>query len=246
MTFSGYRITSPYGNRKNPFGSGTEFHQGIDLVKSHKAPIQAFVGGTVLYAGLGVAGTGLGGYGNVVFIKDSAGKGHLYAHLDSVAVKAGYIISKGQTIGYQGATGKVTGSHLHYEIRKTTVPSYGWTSNPKASTLEPATYLKSLDSVSKPAAVKSIAQMAKEVADGKHGNGHDNRRKSLGISAAEYEKVRAEVNRIASDKPSKTIAQMASEVIAGKHGNGHENRQKSLGVDNATYAKVRAEVNKRN
>ena len=246
MPFTGYRITSPYGNRKNPFGSGTEFHQGIDLVKAHKAPIQAFVGGTVLYAGTGVAGTGLGGYGVVVFIRDGAGRGHLYAHLDSTSVKSGNIVSKGQTIGYQGATGRVTGSHLHYEIRKSTSPSYGWTSNPKSSTLEPTDYLKSL----KPAASKSIAQMAKEVADGKHGNGHDNRRKSLGISASDYEKVRAEVNRILDERSGitnitkKSVKQMAQEIIANKHGNGHENRRKSLGISAAEYAKVRAEVNR--
>lgn len=50
---------------------------------------------------------------------------------------------------------------------------------------------------------KSIAQMAKEVNAGDHGNGHANRRKSLGISSAEYVKVRAEVNRLAGVKPSK-------------------------------------------
>lgn len=98
---------------------------------------------------------------------------------------------------------------------------------------------------------KSVAQMAKEVLAGKHGNGHAARQKSLGISNAEYAKVRAEVNRIAAGgkvtkpKPSKTIKQMANEVVKGLHGNGHAQRQKSLGVDIATYAKVRAEVNKR-
>lgn len=95
---------------------------------------------------------------------------------------------------------------------------------------------------------KSIAQMAKEVIDGKHGNGHEARRKSLGISQAEYEKVRSEVNRLAgggSSKPKKSIAQMATEVIQGKHGSGHENRRKSLGISQAEYEKVRAEVNRR-
>ena len=97
---------------------------------------------------------------------------------------------------------------------------------------------------------KSIQQMASEVRAGKHGTGHDARRKSLGVSAGVYEQVRAEVNRRAGIKsPSKpagkSIAQMAAEVIAGKHGNGHANRQKSLGIDSATYAKVRAEVNRK-
>lgn len=96
---------------------------------------------------------------------------------------------------------------------------------------------------------KSIQQMASEVRAGKHGNGHDNRRKSLGIDQATYEKVRAEVNKragvTAGSKPTKSISQMASEVIKGLHGSGHSTRMKSLGVDRRTYEKVRAEVNKR-
>src|SRR5690554_1940109 len=97
---------------------------------------------------------------------------------------------------------------------------------------------------------KSIAQMAIEVIQGKHGNGHEQRRKSLGIDKATYEKVRAEVNRrltgkSAPKKKTKTISQMATEVIQGKHGDGHEQRRKSLGIDKATYEKVRAEVNRR-
>jgi len=100
----------------------------------------------------------------------------------------------------------------------------------------------------KPKPKKSISQMADEVIAGKHGNGHATRRKSLGISASEYEKVRAEVNRRAGSKPKKSgksISAMAQEIIDGKHGNGHEQRRKSLGVSKATYEKVRAEVNKR-
>lgn len=96
---------------------------------------------------------------------------------------------------------------------------------------------------------KSVQQMASEVRAGKHGNGHDARRKSLGVSAAVYEQVRSEVNKRATGKApapaGKSISQMATEVIAGKHGNGHANRQKSLGVSAAVYAKVRAEVNRR-
>lgn len=93
---------------------------------------------------------------------------------------------------------------------------------------------------------KSIETMATEVIAGKHGNGHANRQKSLGISKAEYEKVRAEVNRRAGASTGKSVSQMATEVIRGDHGNGHANRQKSLGVSNAVYQQVRAEVNRRN
>ncbi|WP_237342871.1 hypothetical protein [Virgibacillus dokdonensis] len=92
--------------------------------------------------------------------------------------------------------------------------------------------------------------MANEVIAGKHGNGHDARRKSLGITQAEYDKVRKEVNRrsgikTASKPKGKTVAQMAQEVIDGKHGNGHANRRKSLGVSSSVYNKVKREVNRR-
>lgn len=103
---------------------------------------------------------------------------------------------------------------------------------------------------------KSITAMAAEVIAGKHGNGHETRRKSLGISAALYEQVRAEVNRRAgapttTPRPAparpnaNTIARMAQEVIDGRHGTGHATRQRSLGVSSTVYAQVRAEVNRR-
>src|SRR5699024_3347945 len=64
---------------------------------------------------------------------------------------------------------------------------------------------------------KSISKMADEVIAGKHGSGHANRRKSLGISQAEYDKVRAEVNRRAgvktSNKPAKTKHPLPSGVL---------------------------------
>ena len=104
-----------------------------------------------------------------------------------------------------------------------------------------------------PAPVRSVAQMAAEVIAGKHGTGHEARRRSLGVSASVYGQVRAEVNRRAAGgrpatpapAPARSVAQMAAEVIAGKHGTGHYQRRRSLGVDAATYARVRAEVNRR-
>ncbi|NWN87438.1 MAG: hypothetical protein HLX51_02680 [Micrococcaceae bacterium] len=104
--------------------------------------------------------------------------------------------------------------------------------------------------VKKPvASSNAIDRMATEVLAGKHGQGHARRRRSLGISAAEYAKVRARVNaRSAGGSSSgggKSVSQMATEILQGKHGNGHANRQRSLGVNNATYAKIRAEVNRR-
>lgn len=136
-----FRTTSVYGWRTHPITGKRSFHSGIDIVYSHKAPIRAFTAGEVLYSGLGRAGTGLGGFGNVVLIKDSKGQGHLYAHLDSVSVRKGQQVKIGDVIGRQGATGNVTGSHLHYEVRKKTSPSYGWTNTPQHSTVNPVNYV---------------------------------------------------------------------------------------------------------
>lgn len=101
----------------------------------------------------------------------------------------------------------------------------------------------------KPSKGKSVSQMANEVIAGKHGSGHDTRRKSLGVSQSVYNQVREEVNKRlgggSSPKPKKSISQMATEVIRGDHGSGHAARRKSLGISAAEYEKVRAEVNRR-
>ena len=108
-----------------------KFHPGIDLVKPLKSPIPAFTSGTVTWAKWGNTGTGYGGYGNVVAIRDSNGYTHVYAHLDSIAVKERQLIKRGEIVGTQGATGRTTGPHLHYEIR-----SEGWGSH-----VDPGQYL---------------------------------------------------------------------------------------------------------
>src|SRR5690625_4217445 len=150
MPFKAYRITSPFGNRKHPISGRNSFHTGIDLVKlkgGRNAPIEAFTSGTVLFAGWGATGTGFGGYGNVVLIKDKNNRGQVYAHLDSVSVRKGQVIKKGQAIGRQGNTGNSTGPHLHYEVRKkaeSKVP-FGWISDRANNCLNPTSYLKEFD-----------------------------------------------------------------------------------------------------
>src|SRR5690625_1125913 len=88
-----------------------------------------------------LAGSGFGGDGIVVAIKDKSDCLHVYAHLDSVAVKVGQKVSKGQIVGRQGTTGQSTGSHLHYEIRKTSSPQYGWIADRANNCFEPIEYL---------------------------------------------------------------------------------------------------------
>lgn len=140
--FADYRLTSPYGWRIHPITGKKTFHTGVDLVKHHRAPINAFVGGEVIHAKDGAAGSGLGGYGITVCVKcPDSGHLHVYAHLDSVAVKVGEHVKQGQVLGYQGNTGQSTGSHLHYEIRKTSSPSYGWIADRENNCFEPTEYL---------------------------------------------------------------------------------------------------------
>ena len=122
----GWRITSPYGERLDPITRRESFHRGIDLAKTHRHPVEAFIPGTVLFSGWGATGSGLGGYGTVVFLGDEHGYGHVYAHLDETTVSVGNAVRKGETIGLQGATGRVTGSHLHYEVRRENDPYWGW------------------------------------------------------------------------------------------------------------------------
>lgn len=147
--FDEYRITSPYGWRT--LSGRREFHTGIDLAKHHEAPIYAFTGGTVIFAGFGQPGSGFGGYGNVVAIRDKYGALHCYCHLHSYIVQVGEEVEKGKMIGRQGNTGKVVpqttpanpaaGSHLHYEIRKTSSPKYGWIADRENNCYDPAEYL---------------------------------------------------------------------------------------------------------
>ena len=139
--FEGYRVASPYGWRIHPIGGDRRFHTGIDLVKEHQAPIYAFTAGDVLFAGWGAKGSGFGDYGNVVAIRDEKGCLHCYCHLDSIAVKAGTKAERGQMIGRQGNTGVSAGSHLHYEVRRKSSPSYGWIDDAENRAYEPTQYL---------------------------------------------------------------------------------------------------------
>ncbi|GIP56168.1 M23 family metallopeptidase [Paenibacillus vini] len=140
--FAEYKLTSPFGYRIHPVYKTRKFHRGVDLVTSpSNGPIYAFVAGEVVHAKEGVKGSGFGGYGIVVAIKDDKGYLHCYAHLSMAAVKVGQKVERGQMIGRQGSTGVSTGPHLHYEVRKKASPSYGYTAT-ENGVVEPTKYLK--------------------------------------------------------------------------------------------------------
>ena len=105
-------ITSPYGSRPSPFGDGTAtWHTGIDIGASYGDPIYASKSGTVTIAGWSTTG-----YGNFVVINHGDGSSTLYGHTSSFIVSEGEYVSQGQLIAYVGASGNVTGPHLHFNL----------------------------------------------------------------------------------------------------------------------------------
>lgn len=110
---SGY-MSSPFGNRPSVFGTGTEFHYGVDIAGS--GAIVAAQSGTVVVAGWHNS------YGNYTIIDHGTINGKnvktLYAHQAKIQVSVGQKVSQGQQIGIMGTTGDSTGVHLHFEVRE--------------------------------------------------------------------------------------------------------------------------------
>lgn len=105
--------SSGYGYRTNPFGgAGGEFHTGVDFKGEVGDEIMASADGYVKSADW------YGGYGNAVVIDHGFGLSTIYGHLSRTNVTAGQFVRAGDVIGYLGSTGRSTGPHVHYEIRK--------------------------------------------------------------------------------------------------------------------------------
>jgi len=98
-------------NRRHPVLRITRPHEGIDIAAPVGEPILAPAAGTVVFAGMRS-----GGYGNTVQIDHGHGIKTLYAHASRILVRRGDRVERGQTIAEVGATGLVTGPHLHYEV----------------------------------------------------------------------------------------------------------------------------------
>lgn len=105
-------ISSAYGNRVNPISGRGEFHRGIDISIPQGTPVLATADGIVSFSGWN------GGGGNVVVVEHGHGYSTYYAHNQRNAVQVGQRVKRGELIGYAGATGNATGSHVHYEIWK--------------------------------------------------------------------------------------------------------------------------------
>ena len=92
-------------------------HKGVDICAAAGTPIYASAGGTVTKAGYNKAGAGTG-YGNSIIINHGNGYTTVYAHCLSLVVRAGQSVKQGQLIGYVGSTGRSSGNHCHFEIRR--------------------------------------------------------------------------------------------------------------------------------
>lgn len=109
---SGALITSGYGMRKHPIGGSIRFHHGVDFKGRRGEPIFAAAAGVVTYAGW------KGSLGKVVEIEHENGLTTLYAHASQYMVQKGQTVARGQQIARVGSTGRTTGAHLHFEVRR--------------------------------------------------------------------------------------------------------------------------------
>ena len=110
-------VSSGYGPRQDPLNGSSRFHTGIDVAAQEGSPVLAAASGIVRRAGR------RGGYGNAVEIDNGGGVSTLYGHASALTVKEGDRVTAGQPIALVGHTGRATGSHLHFEVRKDGKPT---------------------------------------------------------------------------------------------------------------------------
>ncbi|ANM10763.1 MULTISPECIES: peptidoglycan DD-metalloendopeptidase family protein [unclassified Rhizobium] len=108
----GKDVTSPFGNRRDPFLGRLALHSGIDFRFSPGEKIRPSAPGKVIAAGW------TGGYGNMVEVDHGNGISTRYGHMSQVLVKIGDTVGRSDVIGLAGSTGRSTGTHLHYEVRQ--------------------------------------------------------------------------------------------------------------------------------
>lgn len=111
------RITSGFGVRRDPItGDAGSFHSGIDLATPGGSAVRALAPGRVVESGR------RGGYGNVVVVEHDGGFQSLYAHNTEVLLPVGARVAAGDPVAISGSTGRSTGPHVHFEVRRGGVP----------------------------------------------------------------------------------------------------------------------------
>ncbi|NLD38852.1 MAG: peptidoglycan DD-metalloendopeptidase family protein [Desulfatiglans sp.] len=106
------KISSSFGFRKDPFTGKRKFHAGMDLAAKEGSDIKAVMSGRVQMV------DEQKGYGKVLVLDHGEGYATLYAHNSDITVKSGDWVQKGAIIAKVGSTGRSTGPHLHFEVRK--------------------------------------------------------------------------------------------------------------------------------
>ncbi|MBI4831305.1 MAG: peptidoglycan DD-metalloendopeptidase family protein [Candidatus Lindowbacteria bacterium] len=113
-------LSSSFGYRDDPISGKKRFHEGVDIVAPRGTPIIAPADGVVIYAGWD------NGLGRMVVIAHGYGYSTAYGHCDALLVRRGERVKRGDVVAYIGSTGRSTGPHLHYEVRR-----YGKLDNPR-------------------------------------------------------------------------------------------------------------------
>ena len=106
------RVSSPFGWRRDPITGETRMHKGIDLAMPAGTPVRAPADGTVVFSGE------MRGYGKVVILQHEDGTETVYGHNRSNECREGATVQKGDVIAHVGMSGRATGPHLHFEVRK--------------------------------------------------------------------------------------------------------------------------------
>ncbi|MBN2401122.1 MAG: peptidoglycan DD-metalloendopeptidase family protein [Spirochaetes bacterium] len=111
-----YTRTSGFGNRVDPINKQFRFHAGLDLACPVGSKVYAARKGRVIFSGYN------GGYGLLIILKHEHGYLTYYGHLKKAFIKEGDIIARGALLGLTGNSGRSTGPHLHFEVRKEARP----------------------------------------------------------------------------------------------------------------------------
>jgi murein DD-endopeptidase MepM/ murein hydrolase activator NlpD len=113
-------ITGHFGERLDPFSGEGAFHAGIDIASHYGDEVRASADGVVVIMDRRA------GYGRLVIIDHGFGVSTWYGHMSNFNTQVGTHVKRGDVIGYEGASGRSTGPHLHYEVRIYNTPINPW------------------------------------------------------------------------------------------------------------------------
>ncbi|UCF97674.1 MAG: peptidoglycan DD-metalloendopeptidase family protein [Spirochaetaceae bacterium] len=113
-------LTSGFGYRRDPFTKEMHFHRGLDLAARAGTSVRAALDGRVIAVGYDPV------LGNYILIRHQISYSSIYGHLSQIWISRGATVTRGQRIGAVGNSGKSTGPHLHFEIRRRGVPINAW------------------------------------------------------------------------------------------------------------------------